>query len=64
VGQSSEIIVLFTAIGAVIFLFAMDSYFRHQEKQAELNLARTHEEVSHQAYIEISEEGDEPNIAA
>ena len=63
VGQSSEIIVLITAIGAVIFLFAMDYIFRYQERQAELHLAQVREESQQPAYIEISEEGDD-NIAA
>ncbi|MDP1809490.1 MAG: hypothetical protein Q8L35_08145 [Actinomycetota bacterium] len=64
VGQSSEIIVLITAIGTVVFLFAMDYYFRYQERQAELHLAQAKEESRAPVYIEIAEEGDEPNIAA
>ena len=63
-GLSSEIIVLVTAVGAVVFLFAMDYYFRFQEKRAEMMLARIKDESRPPAYIEIKEEGDEPNIAA
>jgi len=62
-GPSSEIIVLLTAVGAVVFLFAMDYFFRYQEKQAELTLAQAEEEARPPAYIEIKED-DEPNIAA
>ncbi len=63
-GRSSEIIVLLTAVGAVVFLFAMDYFFRYQERQAEITLARAEEEARPPAYIEMQEEGDEPNIAA
>jgi hypothetical protein len=66
---ANSIHVIFAAIGAVIFLFIMDSYFRGQEEQAAAAGRRAGEQmaepsVSKPSYIEIKNEGDEPNLAA
>jgi hypothetical protein len=66
---TNSIQVIFAAIGAVIFLFIMDSYFRGQEERAEAASGRSEEpmteaSVSGPSRIEVRNEGDEPNLAA
>ena len=65
-GISSELIILFTAIGTVIFLFSMDYWFRMLEEKTQVNGATTKElpEKQPDAYLDVGEERDEPNIAA
>ena len=58
------IIVLGAAIGAVIFLFFTDYYFRVQEHRAELSLTETKSQANNETLIELKEEGDEANLAA
>jgi len=64
VAQASGLIILISAVGTVVFLFAIDHYYRIREKRAEEALEQIKEQAHRQAYIEIKEEGDEPNIAA
>lgn len=62
--SGSGIIVLLTAVGSVAFLLGMDHFYRIREQRAEMLLAQAEEETRPQPYIEISEESDEPHLAA
>lgn len=61
---SNGIIILVAAIGAVIFLFSIDYYFRIQEQRAELALEESKDHVNNETLIELKEKGDETNLAA
>lgn len=55
---------MITAVGAVVFLFLMDSLYRYQEKQAEAAMVEEREEAQPLGYIDMNKEGEEPNLAA
>lgn len=75
-GLSSEIVVILAAVGAVIFLFLMDYYYRKLEsKYAEETLdidealdATLNEAIETtpepDTYVEMNDQSDEPNVAA
>lgn len=61
---SSDIIILMAALGAVLFLFTTDHFFRERENRAEQELEETKEQASSSAFLEISDKDEEQNLAA
>ncbi len=56
---SREIIIIAAALGAVVFLFLMDYYYRSLEAAGEEHLIESDEPS-----VEVGDQTDEPNIAA
>ena len=75
-GLSSEIVVILAAVGAVIFLFLMDYYYRILENKYEekrLDIEETLDVTLNEAIettsepgtcIEMNDQSDEPNVAS
>lgn len=61
---SSDIVILLAALGAVLFLFTADHFFRKREIRAEEALEKTKEQAEGPAFLEINDKSDEPDLAA